>query len=79
MNGKPNFKLQQATAVFKCGNASLTWDCPFCGDHNKWSFSNLPPLVAIPCPIPCFCNGCQKEYAIDIHQKFTEVATSVMN
>ena len=79
MARKGNVVVQHAFAVFKHGELSLTWECPFCGDHNEWSYSNVPPLVLFPSPIPSFCHGCRKGYAIKIRQKFTGVVRPEMN
>jgi hypothetical protein len=76
---KEDVVLQQAIAIFKHGELKLMWACPFCGARNKRSFSNMPPLVAFAGPIPCFCDGCQKGYAITIRQKLTDVITPEMN
>src|SRR5262249_13731647 len=42
---KDNVVVQKAIAVFKRGELSLEWECPFCGDRNEWSYSNVPPFV----------------------------------
>ena len=70
--------VQKAIAVFKNGELSLTWECPFCADHNQLSFSNMPPFVEFRGPIPCFCHGCQNKYAITVRQKLTGVVISEM-
>src|SRR5262245_17292186 len=75
---KDNVVVQKAIAVFKRGELSLEWECPFCGDHNEWSYSNVPPFVVFPSPIPSFCHGCRKGYAIEIRQKLTGVVTPEM-
>jgi len=68
----------QATARFKWGRLDLAWDCPFCGDHNRWTTKGLPPVVAFSSVIPCFCHECQKSYAIQVRQKLTGVVTQEM-
>jgi hypothetical protein len=70
--------VQKAIAVFKHGELSLAWECPFCGDQNERSYSKVPSLVLFPSQIPSFCHGCQKGYAIEIRQKLTGVVTPEM-
>jgi hypothetical protein len=76
---KENVVVQQAIAIFKHGELNLVWACPFCGDRNDWSFSDMPPFVAVRGRIPCFCHGCEKGYAIAISQRLTGVVTREMN
>ncbi len=78
MTGNKAVVAQQAIAVFKHGRLDLAWDCPFCGDHNEWSFFNLPPFAVFSDPILSFCHGCQKWYAIEVRQKLTGVVTPEM-
>jgi transcription elongation factor Elf1 len=71
--------VQEGTVRFKDGWLDLAWDCPFCGDHNEWGCNGLPPVVAFPSAIPCYCHDCQKSYAIEVRQKLTGVITREMN
>jgi len=70
--------VQPATSRFKYGTLDLEWNCPFCGDHNEWGLSGLPAVVVIAGPIPCFCHGCEKHYAIAVRQKLTGVVMREM-
>jgi hypothetical protein len=73
-----NTVVQTAICRFKHGKMDLEWDCPFCGDHNEWGLSDLPPIVVFSGAIPCFCQGCRKRYAIELRQRLTGVITREM-
>lgn len=79
MTGKEPVVVQHAIAIFKNGELNLAWVCTFCGDHSQWYYSKVPPFVVFRSPIPSFCHGCQKGYAIAIRQKLTGVVTPEMN